>query len=141
MWAIWEARVPYASSHVTVCPHLPCCHRLCRVPFVLILACSPTLPPPILPVLPLTLTTLCSPGFVFLLALSRLASGDSADRMLSPQSGSLLPVIRSSSISAGPVIWRVCVRCAWLLPTAHVLSSGQMQWWPPPTARLPGGVA
>lgn len=28
----------------------------------------PMLPPPILPVLPLTLTTLCSPGFVFLLA-------------------------------------------------------------------------
>lgn len=33
-----------------------------------------------------------SPGFVFLLALSRLASGDSADRMLRPQSGSLLPL-------------------------------------------------
>lgn len=33
-----------------------------------------------------------SPGFVFLLALSRLASGDSANRMLLPQSGSLLPL-------------------------------------------------
>lgn len=48
-------------------PHLPCCHCLYRVLSVLILACSPTLLPSILPVLPLTLTTLCLQALSFCL--------------------------------------------------------------------------
>lgn len=48
-------------------PHLPRCHRLCRVMSVLILTCSPTLPPSILPVLPLTLSTLCPQALSFCL--------------------------------------------------------------------------
>ena len=109
----WE--LPGTSQGVWVpCPP----HSHPSSPTILSLSCAgcfhphvhPTLPPPILPVLPLTLPTLCSPGFVFLLA--PVTARFREQRRPHAQPSVRLPaspVTRSTFMFASPVILRMCV--------------------------------
>lgn len=87
-------------------------------PTILSLSCAgcfhphvhPTLPPPILPVLPLTLPTLCSPGFVFLLAPVTARFREQCRPHAQPSVRlPASPVTRSTFMFASPVISRMCV--------------------------------
>lgn len=83
-----------------------------------------------------------SPGFVSLLAVTARFGGQHRPHALPPVRPPL-PCDRGASASAGPVMWKVCVRCAWLLPTARLPSSRQVQvqQWPPLPAACPAGVS